>query len=108
MTVPVTVEGIQLVVDQIVALYRPETVILFGSQSNATATEHSDADLLVVLQTSERPIRVAADIAAAIDHPFPLDIVVRTPEQVATAIAKGDGFLHNIIRRGVVLYEAGN
>jgi len=38
--------------------------------------------------------------------PFPLDIIVRTPETVCSRLSDGDSFLHEIMGRGKVLYES--
>jgi len=102
----VTLEDIRGIVGEIVEQFHPQRVILFGSRAEGTATEESDADLLVIMETEERTLRQAARIAAAIDHPFPIDILVRTPQQVRQRLAWGDSFLRQIFTTGLVLYEA--
>jgi uncharacterized protein len=104
----VTEAGLQRIVQQIVEHCRPDKVILFGSHAYGTPTEDSDVDLLVVMETAERPLRTAARIAASIDHPFPLDIIVRTPDDIALRAQAGDSFITDVTTKGVVLYEAGN
>lgn len=42
----------------------PQRIILFGSCSAGAATERSDVDLLVVMETPEAPLHMAARIAA--------------------------------------------
>jgi hypothetical protein len=37
--------------------------------------------------------------------PFPLDILVKTPAEVAQALVKGDFFIGEIMARGQTLYE---
>src|SRR5437867_11994209 len=88
-------EGIRRVTRQVVEQFHPQKVILFGSYAYGQPTEDSDVDLLVVMDTDESPLHVAAKIAAAIEHPFPLDIVVRTPVAFVSAVQ----------RRGVVATE---
>jgi uncharacterized protein len=82
-------EGIQGVVDQIVAQFRPRKVILFGSYAEGTRSDDSDVDLLVLMDTEDDPLRVAARISAAVDHPCPLDIVVFTPDTFADSAKRG-------------------
>jgi len=94
------------VAKQIAAKFHPEKVILFGSLAEGKAGEESDADLLVIMETEERTLRQAAAIAAAIDHPFPMDILVRTPQQVKERLRWGDSFIRHILEKGIVLYEA--
>ena len=96
------------VVQQIVGQFRPDRVILFGSHACGTPTFDSDVDLLVVMDTSEPLGRCAARVAAAVDHPFPLDIIVRTPAALAAAYGRGATFATEVLTRGVVLYEAGD
>jgi len=99
-------ETVEDVVRQIVALFRPRQIILFGSYAHGQPTRDSDVDLLVVMETSQRSIRAAIAIRQAIEHMFPLDILVRTPQQIRKRLAWGDSFLTHILAEGVVLYEA--
>jgi predicted nucleotidyltransferase len=99
---------IQNVVEQIVGRFRPQKVILFGSYAYGTPTADSDVDLLVVMDTPEPPLHMAARIAAAIDHPFPLDVLVLRPADVDASLARSGVFITEVVARGRVLYEAGN
>ena len=78
----ISLEAIRKVIEPIVAQFHPEEVILFGSHAYGESTKDSDVDLLVVMKTGESPLHVAARIAASIEHPFPLDIIVRTPAEL--------------------------
>jgi uncharacterized protein len=100
--------GIRNVTRQIVQQFHPQKVILFGSYAYGQATEDSDVDLLVVMDTDESPLHVAAKIAAAIEHPFPLDIVVRTPVEFASAVHRKGVFATEVATKGITLYEAGD
>jgi predicted nucleotidyltransferase len=98
--------GLEKILNQIIEGFHPEKVILFGSHAYGEPDRDSDVDLMVIMQTGERAMRKAAEISASIDHPFPIDILVRTPEQIRERIELGDGFIQEIITKGVVLYEA--
>jgi len=37
---------------------------------------------------------------------FPIDLLVRTPEQIRERLAIGDQFIGEILERGKVIYEA--
>jgi uncharacterized protein len=100
--------GIRNVTRQIVQQFHPQKVILFGSYAYGQPTEDSDVDLLIVMDTDESPLYVAAKIAAAIEHPFPLDIVVRTPVEFASAIYRKGVFATEVATKGITLYEAGD
>ena len=103
-----TLAGIQNVTRQIVQQFHPQKVILFGSYAYGQPTEDSDVDLLVVMDIDESPLHVAAKIAAVIEHPFPLDIVVRTPVEFASAVHRRGVFATEVATKGITLYEAGN
>ena len=38
-------------------------------------------------------------------RPFPLDILVKTPEEITQALQKGDAFIREIMSQGRILYE---
>ncbi len=101
-------EKIRSVVGQIVAQFRPRKVILFGSHARGNPDPDSDVDLLVLLDTSENPLRAAGRISAAVDHPFPLDILVMTPQRLAEYLDEGAFFFRRVLTEGVVLYEEDN
>lgn len=103
-----TLEGLQSVTRQIVQQFHPHKVILFGSYAYGQPTADSDVDLLVLMDTDESPLHVAAKIAATIEHPFPLDIVVRTLAEFTSAVQRQAVFATEVATKGVTLYEAGD
>lgn len=105
---PAILEGIRSVTRQIVHQFHPQKVILFGSYAHGQPTEDSDVDLLVLMDMDEPPLHIAAKIAAAIAHPFPLDIVVRTQTEFEAAIQRKGVFATEVVTKGIVLYEAGD
>jgi predicted nucleotidyltransferase len=94
------------IVEQIVGQFHPRKIILFGSQSYGRPTKDSDVDLLVVMETEGNPLHMAARIAAAVDHPFPLDILVMRPADLENALEEGNIFETEVMSKGMVLYEA--
>jgi uncharacterized protein len=63
-------------------------------------------DLLIVMKSQKRPAERAADITRALDfHPFPMDILVRTPQEIKKRLQLGDPFFKEIVETGKVLYE---
>ncbi|MGD9892092.1 MAG: nucleotidyltransferase domain-containing protein [Dehalococcoidia bacterium] len=93
-------------VEELVLRFAPETVILFGSYASGDPSPDSDVDLLVTMNTALRPVDQAVEIRTAVDFPFPLDLLVRTPEQLSERLSLGDPFFHEIIEKGIVLHEA--
>jgi predicted nucleotidyltransferase len=73
---------IDLMVRRIVRRFHPEKVILFGSHARGTAGPDSDVDLLVVMSVDGEKRHKAVEIGVALGGvPFPLDIIVTTPEE---------------------------
>lgn len=93
-------------VARIVDQFHPVRVILFGSHAYGTPSSDSDVDLLVIMETETRPVEKAVEIRAAVEFPFPTDLLVRTPQQVHERQRLGDPFFREIADKGLVLYEA--
>ena len=93
------------IVRQIVDQFRPLRVILFGSFAYGVSGPASDVDVLVVMETPLREAEQAVQICRAIDYHFALDLLVRTPATLQRRLALGDLFLHELLSKGIVLYE---
>jgi len=96
-------------IKRLASALKPEKIILFGSYAYGSPTPDSDVDLLVVLRTRKpRKERVIAVSLLLYPRPFPVDIIVKTPGELSTALRKGDVFISEIVKKGVVLYERPN
>jgi predicted nucleotidyltransferase len=91
-------------VDEIAEKFQPDKIFLFGSYAYGEPNEDSDVDLLVVMPAKNH-ITQALRIRRATSHPFPLDLMVRTPEELAQRLEWGDSFLCEITTKGRLLYE---
>jgi predicted nucleotidyltransferase len=91
-------------VRQVAEKFRPDKIVLFGSYAYGTPHEDSDVDILVIMPC-RNGIDQACRIDDAIDPPFPLDLIVRKPKDVAWRLAEGELFLTEITTKGKVLYE---
>lgn len=87
--------------------FRPEKIILFGSYAYGQPHADSDVDILVIMPTRDE-LDQAVKICLAVDYNFPVDLLVRTPKNLAWRLAEGDSFLREVIDRGKVLYEKTN
>src|SRR5438132_191498 len=87
--------------------FRPDRIILFGSHAYGTPHPDSDVDLLVVMPARNRHSQ-AVQIRYSVPAPFPMDLLVRTPQEVTRRLAEGDTFLTEIVAKGKVLYEKGD
>src|SRR5437763_15026368 len=97
--------AIRKYVRKMVERFHPDRVILFGSHAYGKPHADSDVDLLVVMPTRSM-IDMAVRIRLALDVPFPMDLLVRTPEFLAKRLALGDWLAPEILERGCVLYDA--
>lgn len=104
----VEVEKILSLSDSIAREFRPDCIILFGSYAYGKPGENSDVDLLVVLPFKGKPVRKALEILRVINPKIPVDLLVRTPEQVKERIALNDWFMREIVEKGRKLYESGS
>ncbi|MBM4040922.1 MAG: nucleotidyltransferase domain-containing protein [Planctomycetes bacterium] len=102
----VTTGQIQDFARQIADVFRVERIILFGSHADGTPTEDSDVDLLVVASHEGRSWEHAAAIRSRLRPGFPVDLMVRSPEELRARLDMGDDFFREITEHGKPLYEA--
>lgn len=97
------------IVERIKRDYQPEKIILFGSFAYGNPDRDSDIDLLIVKDTSERPIDRRVAVTRMVSDPkrlIPFEPIVLTPEEVTARLEIGDQFVKEIIQKGEVLYGA--
>lgn len=104
---PPVAETLPAAVEKIVRELNPEKIILFGSYAYGNPTPDSDVDLFVMLESNEpykeRFLKVARLLRPRL---FPVDIIVKTPQEVQDEY-KHSFFIREILDRGKVLYERG-
>jgi predicted nucleotidyltransferase len=75
---------IDRMVQRIVAKFRPQQVILFGSHARGDATADSDVDLLVVMDFEGTAFEKGLEILQALgDTHVSVDVIVTRPEDFA-------------------------
>jgi predicted nucleotidyltransferase len=89
--------------NKIKARFKPQKIILFGSYAYGKPQKDSDVDLLVIMRTKLKPVEQAVIIRKEIPNPFPLDLIVRRPEEVKKRVKKGDLFLKTLLEKGIKL-----
>ena len=66
--------------------FHPEKIILFGSYAYGKPHADSDVDILVVMP-AKNELDQAVKICLTVPYQFPLDLLVRTPENLAWRLA---------------------
>ncbi|MCX7044593.1 MAG: nucleotidyltransferase domain-containing protein [Candidatus Sumerlaeota bacterium] len=86
--------------------FKPHKIILFGSYAYGKPTEDSDVDLLVIMPHKGRSVQKAIEINLRLNASFAMDLLVRSPNFIREKAAQGDSFIHEVMDKGKVLYEA--
>jgi predicted nucleotidyltransferase len=89
---------------QVVERFQPDKIILFGSYAYGTPNADSDVDILVIMPCRNKGSK-AGRIRWEVPAPFPMDLLVRTPEEMRWRLEEGDSFHTEIVSKGKVLYE---
>lgn len=94
------------VVKRITNNFNPEKIILFGSYASGHPTPDSDIDLLVVMDTDEKPHKRAVHIRKALkDLGIPKDVIVKTPEEFERFKDIVGTIIYPAAHKGRLLYE---
>jgi len=95
------------IVRRIVAVARPDRIILFGSHARGEAQENSDLDLLVVMQeVASRRDEILRIRAALVPLGISVDVLVASDADYAKWSEAPSTTLYWAKREGEVLYEA--
>ena len=92
----------------------PSKIILFGSHANGKPNEHSDIDLMVILDNDHvsKTYQEQLDkgvyirkLVLDINEEIPLDILVYSKAELKKIKEYGDQFVEEIERTGKIIYE---
>jgi uncharacterized protein len=92
-------------VDRVARDFLPERVILFGSHASGTPRPESDVDILVILPFDGKPFWKSLEIINRENPSFPIDLLVRSPDDTRRRYAQGDPLIREALDQGIVLYE---
>lgn len=99
---------IRQMIQVITRQFKPERVILFGSQARGAGTKYSDIDFLVVLSSVSNNREAAIQIRRALaKFPVAKDIIVTTPEEIKRRGSLVGSVLRSALKEGKVIYERG-
>ena len=89
---------------QVAEQFKPKRIILFGSHAYGKPNADREVDILVIMPCRNQHDQ-AVKIRSAIEAPFPMDLIVRTPKNLGWRLAEGESFHTEIVTKGQVLYE---
>lgn len=86
-----------------------ERVILFGSHARGDATEHSDVDLMIIAESDLPRFKRSRKLYKLIKpHPFAMDLVVYTPQEIEKGKKSKVSFVSTVLQEGKTLYVRRN
>ena len=89
--------------NKIKSKFNPQKIILFGSYAYGNPSKGSDLDFFIIMDTHISVREQAFLIRRELKEPIPIDVIVRTPQQVEERIQLGDFFIKQIMRKGIEL-----
>ena len=98
---------IQNIVNQLIRLYKPEKIILFGSLAKGEIRQGADIDLFII--KSDVPklgVDRVRQLDALIKYKLAADFIVYRPAELEQRLKLGDPFVKSILEEGKVLYDA--
>lgn len=98
---------IQSIMKQLLHLYKPEKVILFGSLAEGKINQGTDIDLFIIKsEVPESGVDRIRQLDKIINYRLATDFIVYKPEEVEQRLKLGDPFVKSILEEGKVLYDA--
>jgi predicted nucleotidyltransferase len=98
---------IQNIVQQLINLYKPEKIILFGSLAKGRIEEGTDIDLFIIKSdVPEFGVDRIRQLDELIKYKLATDFIVYKPHEFEQRLKLGDPFIKNIMEEGMVLYDA--
>lgn len=98
---------IQNIIQQLVRVYKPQKIILFGSLATGKINPGSDIDLFIIKRdVPNLGVERIRELESLIKYRLATDFIVYKPEEVEERLKLGDPFIRNIFQEGQVLYDA--
>ena len=85
--------------------FKPQKIILFGSRAYGRPHRDSDVDLLVIMRYRRHPMDLSLRMLNLLDPRFPIDLIVRTPREIARQYREFDPPAREAIDKGKVLFS---
>ncbi|MBM4136106.1 MAG: nucleotidyltransferase domain-containing protein [Nitrospirota bacterium] len=94
------------IVDKIINNFNPDKIILFGSYAYGHPTVDSDMDIMIVMDTDEKPHKRAVSVRKVLKGiGIPKDIIVKTPEEFERFKDIVGTIVYPAAHKGRIIYE---
>ncbi len=95
------------IVERIAAVFSPQLIIVLGSAARHEAGDHSDLDILIVMNTDLKGTKRAVAVhKQTTDFMMPMDVFVLTPSEYEENKDNKYSFVREIVRTGTVVYDS--
>lgn len=95
------------IVEQLIRLYKPDKIILYGSLASDDINEGTDIDLFIIKENvPDIGVDRIRQLDALIKYKLATDFVVYKPEELEKRLRLGDPFVKGVLERGRILYDA--
>lgn len=88
---------------QIVELFNPAEIIIFGSVAKGIFRDNSDIDLCIIKDTNDKR-KLLTEMYIGIDSSIPFDLVLYTVEEWKKCVNDKSSFAYVINNTGVKIY----
>ncbi|MBT9131103.1 MAG: hypothetical protein DDT42_01605 [candidate division WS2 bacterium] len=98
---------IQDIVEQLIRVYKPQKIILFGSLVRGKLNPGTDIDLFIIKEdVPNLGIDRIRQLERLIKYRLATDFIVYKPVEVEQRLKLGDPFVKSIFEEGKVIYNA--
>ena len=95
------------IVEQLIRLYKPDKIILYGSLANDNINEGTDIDLFIIKENvPDIGVDRIRQLDKLINYKLATDFVVYKPDELEKRLQLEDPFVKGILERGRILYDA--
>lgn len=98
-------QEIRQITEVIARNYQPERIVLFGSAARGSFRDGSDVDLMIIKDTSKKPLARVREVVDLLPHSMDVDILVLTPEEWQARKREQHYLIREIERTGQVVFQ---
>ena len=100
-----SIDAIQQIAASLGKAARARKVVLFGSHASGHVRPDSDVDFLVIAESNLPRHKRSRELYALFHpYPFPMDILVYTPQEVENELKDPDSFVSTVLAQGREVY----